>query len=81
VSVSGRPISSISFSVNGRHVKTVRANRRTRVRTTLRIHSGRVQRVVARVNFSSGAQPRTKTLRATVLRCQSVRGVLPSFTG
>ena len=81
VNISGRPISSISFSVNGSHVKTVRANKRSRVRTTLRIRSGRVQHVVARVTFTSNAQPRSKTLRATVLRCQSVRGVLPSFTG
>jgi hypothetical protein len=81
VTISGRPISSISFSVNGRHVKTVRANRRTRVRTVLTIRTGRVQRVVARVNFTSNAQPRSKTLRATVLKCQSVRAVLPSFTG
>ena len=81
VSISGRPISSISFSVNGRHVKTLRANKRTRVRTTLRIRSGRVQHIVARVTFTSNARPRSKTLRATVLRCQSVRGVLPSFTG
>jgi len=79
--VRGTSISKVSISVNGRHVKTVSAKNRSLIRISMKRQGARVQHVVARVSFKANASPRAKTLRTTVLRCQSVSGVLPSFAG
>ena len=73
-------MSRVVVSVNGHRVKALRARGKSLIRIRIS-RSARVQRVVARVSFTSNARPRSKTLRTTVLRCQSVSGVLPSFTG
>jgi hypothetical protein len=71
----------VSFSVNGRRVRTVNAPRgalRVSALVPLRRSGPAVQRVRARVTFRNGARPRILT--ATVRRCAQ-GGVAPQFTG
>ena len=81
VTVSGRLMRQVRFSVNGRRVRTVTAARGVRLVTAL-LPLGRsgpaVQTVRARVTFRNGAVPRTLT--ASVRRCAPAR-VAPQFTG
>jgi hypothetical protein len=81
VTVSGRLMRQVRFSVNGRRVRTVTVARGGRLVTAL-VPLGRsgprVQTVRARVTFRNGAAPRTLT--ASVRRCTSAR-VAPQFTG
>jgi hypothetical protein len=79
VAVSGSPIGRVVFSVDGRRVRTVVAQKgKRRFAVTLPIGAGQVHRVTARVTFSNGA--RSRTLRTTVVRCAQ-RQVAPQFTG
>jgi hypothetical protein len=81
VTVSGRLMRQVRFSVNGRRVRTVTAARGVRLVTALvplRRTGPAVQTVRARVTFRNGAAPRTLT--ASVRRCTSAR-VAPQFTG
>ncbi len=80
VAVSGSPVRSVSFWVNGKRIKTVRARtgqRRFRFTRALRTP---VARVEARVNFASNASPATRRLRKTIRRCAPA-AVRPQFTG
>jgi hypothetical protein len=80
VTVTGGPVRSVTFSVNGRAVRTLTARpQQRRFTLALGVRSA-VDRVVARVRFRSNASPRTRTLRATVRRCAQA-GVSPEFTG
>src|SRR6185295_15655197 len=68
VTVAGSPVRRIEFTVNGRRVRTVIARGGQRsFSVRLPVARGTVQRVTARVVFANGA--RSRTLRATVLRC------------
>jgi pyruvate/2-oxoglutarate dehydrogenase complex dihydrolipoamide acyltransferase (E2) component len=81
VTVSGRLMRQVRFSVQGRHVRTVnvrRGARFVRALVPLRRSGPTRQRVRAQVTFRNGATPRTLT--ATVRRCASV-AVAPQFTG
>jgi hypothetical protein len=80
ITVAGRQMRDIAFSINGRHVRTVtiRAGQRS-VRTSLPMkHSRSTQVVTARVRFRNGARPRTLSARTS--RC-SQAAVQPTFTG
>jgi hypothetical protein len=80
VAVTGGPVRSVSFWVNGKRVKTVTARtgqRRFRFNRALRTP---VARVEARVNFASNASPATRRLRKTIRRCAPA-AVRPQFTG
>ena len=80
VTVAGRQMRTIAFSINGRHVRTVtvRAGQRS-VKVTLPMRNRRASQVVtARVRFRNGAQPRTLTARAS--RCAQA-ALQPTFTG
>jgi hypothetical protein len=81
VTVSGRLMRQVRFSVNGRRVRTVTVARGVRLVTAL-VPVGRsgprVQTVRARVTFRNGAAPRTLT--ASLRHCTSAR-VAPQFTG
>jgi hypothetical protein len=81
VTVSGRLMRQVRFSVNGRRVRTVTVARGVRLVTAL-IPLGRsglaAQTVRARVTFRNGAAPRTLT--TSVRRCAPAR-VAPQFTG
>ena len=80
VAVTGGPIRSVTFLLNGRKVRTLRARpgqRRFAVRLPA---SSPIGRVVARVRFTSQATRRTRTLRVRVPRCAR-RAVTPQFTG
>ena len=80
VSVVGRQMRDIAFSINGRHVRTVtvRAGQRA-VKASLPMRNRRASQVVtARVRFRNGARPRTLSTRAA--RCGEA-AVQPTFTG
>jgi hypothetical protein len=80
VTVTGSPVTTVTFFVNGRRVRTL-ASRNGRQRFTVRLPiSARVMHVAARVVFTQGATPQAKTLRATVRRCPKPH-VKPQFTG
>ena len=63
VSVSGKGIASVTFSVNG---KVLRRQRGLSARVPL---TGRVQRIRARVRYVAGATRTAETLKAIALRC------------
>jgi hypothetical protein len=80
VAVTGGPVRSVSFWVNGKRVKTVRARTgQRRFSANLPLRSA-VARVQARVTFASDARPSSRTLRTTIRRC-APRVVRPQFTG
>lgn len=80
VAVTGGPVRSVSFWVNGKRVKTVRARTGQRRFTANIPLRSAVARVQARVSFASDARPRSRTLRTTIRRC-APRVVRPQFTG
>jgi hypothetical protein len=80
ITVAGRQMRDIAFSINGRHVRTVtiRAGQRS-VTTSLPMkHPRSTQVVTARVRFRNGARPRTLSARTS--RCGQA-AVQPTFTG
>ena len=80
ITVAGRQMRDIAFSINGRHVRTVtvRAGQRS-VKASLPMRNRRTSQVVtARVRFRNGARPRTLSTRAA--RCGGA-AVQPTFTG
>jgi len=80
VAVSGSPVRSVSFWVNGKRVRTVRARTgQRRFSVTLPINR-RVAKVRARVTFANNATPSSRVLSATVRRCAPA-AVKPQFTG
>ena len=80
VGVRGHGISSVGYSIGGRHVRTVRTRNGNGV-YALVVRTRTLPRgatiVVARVTFRGGAH---RTLRLRLSRC-GVRGVRPEFTG
>jgi hypothetical protein len=80
VSVRAGNVRSVTFSVNGRRVATVRARRGQRRFAVQLPPRAAVDRVVARVRFTERATPRTRTLRATIRRCAQAP-TRPTFTG
>ena len=79
-SVSGREIKSVTFYVNGRRIRTVRARPGAKRVTALLPMSGRTQRIVATVTFRAQSQTKPKTLRMTTVRCGPAT-IHPQFTG
>jgi hypothetical protein len=80
VTVVGRRMRDIAFSINGRHIRTivVRSGQRS-VTASLPMRNPRTAQVVAaRVRFRNGAGPRVLTARTS--RCAQV-AVAPQFTG
>ena len=70
----------MSFWVNGKRVRTVRARTgQRRFSVTLPINR-RVAKVRARVTFANNATPSSRVLSATVRRCAPA-AVKPQFTG
>jgi hypothetical protein len=80
VTVRGRSMRRISFSVNGRHVRTVtvRSGQRSVIASLPMTNRRASQVVTARVTFGNGARARTLSARAS--RCAQV-AVQPQFTG
>ena len=80
VTVLGRRMRDIAFSINGRHIRTivVRSGQRS-VTASLPMRNRRAAQVVAAgVRFRNGASPRVLTARTS--RCAQV-AVAPQFTG
>ena len=79
--VSGRSIASVTFSIDGRKIKTLRGERAVyaiKVRPN-KYGFGR-HKVAARVEFTSASGTRARTLRLTFRRCAQ-GAVAPRFTG
>lgn len=79
--VRGRSIARVTFTLDGRRLKTLRSiPGRTvfSVRVNPRRQSYRAHRVNARVTFRAGANTRSRTLRFAYARCARVK---PKFTG
>lgn len=75
--VRGRGMRRVTFSINGRRVKTVRVRSGQRtVSTNLRRRSRGTQAITVRVQFAN----RTRTLTARAGRCAQAQ-VQPQFTG
>ena len=79
VSVSGRGIRSVTFYVNGKAVRAVKAQQGRRLSARIPVTSG-VVRIRASVRFVTGATRSTQTLNAAVVRCLQ-HAVRPQFTG
>ena len=82
VTVTGRAIRSVTFSVDGRRIATVRAKAgRTKFKVTInpRGQSRRVHRVTARITFSK-ASGSASTVRRLTYRTTAVTRA-PRFTG
>jgi hypothetical protein len=79
--VRGRGIRRVTFSVNGRVVRTMTA-RRTRYALRVSPTAARngVIRITARVQFVAASGRRAETLRMTALRCAQ-GAIRPQFTG
>jgi hypothetical protein len=81
--VTGRQIRRVTFLVRGKVVKTV-TKADSRGRWTLKLRTASLRRgansVVARVQFTTASQTRTRTLRITIARC-AAQQVRPQFTG
>ena len=80
VTVAGGHVKSVSFSVNGRQVRTLRARPNQRRFSVVLPARTAVAHVTARVTFTAAASPHTRTLRATVRRCTPA-ALRPNFTG
>jgi len=81
-SVSGRQIRRVTFLVRGHKVQTLtKAGKDGRWTLSLRTSSLRrgTNAVVARVEFTSASQTKTRSLRINITRCASA--VRPQFTG
>jgi hypothetical protein len=71
---------AVSFFVNGKKVRTITARRGQKRFTAALSPRAAVDRVKARVSFTSNATPQSRTLNATVRRCAAA-AVRPQFTG
>ena len=79
ITIRGTQMRSVTLSVNGHRVRTVRVSSKTRtVRVRVPIARGRAQIVSARVSFRNGTAAKTLTNRA--VRCAAAQ-VAPQFTG
>jgi hypothetical protein len=82
ISVRGRNISKVAFSIDGKRVKKVRSSGNGRV-YSITINPNKFKpgahRVKAKVTFTAASNTPSKTLRARFARC--VRQVAPTFTG
>ena len=83
VTVSGSPIAKVTFYLNGKKLRSIKARKGQRTFTVAvdaRVAGAHAQRITAKVTFAPGATKRTKTLAATALRC-SPGALAPQFTG
>jgi hypothetical protein len=81
VTVTGTRMAKVTFTVNGKGRRVVKAKGRSRLRVNLALRgSARAQRVKAVVAFRSQSAPASRTLRVVAFRCAPAR-VAPTFTG
>jgi hypothetical protein len=78
--VSGQGIQSVTFTVNGRKVKTLTARGAQRTFALRVTPKQRVQRIRAQVKFVAGARRSVRVLDTTAIRCLQ-RVARPQFTG
>jgi len=82
VTVTGRQIQSVTFSVDGKRIRTVRAKKgrkKFKVRINPRGQSRRVHRVTARITFKRSSNTRSTVRRLTYRTTTVTRA--PRFTG
>jgi hypothetical protein len=80
VSVRAGRVASVTFFVNGKRVRTLRARQGQRRFSVQLPRPSATARVLARVRFRANTSPATRTLRATIRRCAQ-QAVRPQFTG
>ena len=83
MTVSGRQIARVVFTLDGRRIRTLtRPNSGSRylIRVNPRTVKRGVHRIVARTTFIRSSGTRARTLRVTFSRCAR-RAASPSFTG
>jgi hypothetical protein len=81
-SVHGSSIKSVTFTLDGRKVKTL--SKPTSAGTFavhLNLRSGRAHHLSMHVVFTASSKTSATTLHKTLARCAAVRRVLPTFTG
>ena len=83
--VTGKRIASVTFLIDGKAVKTIKASKsQTSRKFQLTLDARRFNfdkhTVTARVTFLAGSNLKTKTLKLTFARCVA-RAVRPQFTG
>ena len=77
--VSGQNISSVTYSLDGKKIKTAKGNK-TSVKVNLRHKKSGVHRVTAKVTYTSATAAKAQTKRFTVSRCAR-KAAKPKFTG
>lgn len=84
VRVRGQNIASVTFRINGKKVRTVKATAAATQRFQLRVNPAKyrqgINRLTARVTFNALTQKKPRTLRLTFSRCVHKKQK-PRFTG
>ncbi|HEV7586020.1 MAG TPA: hypothetical protein VGO14_09600 [Solirubrobacteraceae bacterium] len=81
-SVRGTSIASVTFTLDGHAIKTLRKPTSGSTFTTrVGVRSGSVHHLAMRVVFTSASKTPTATFRKTIARCAARKVVLPRFTG
>ena len=77
--VSGQNISTVTYSLDGKKIKTAKGNK-TSVTVNLKHKKSGVHRVTAKVSYTSATAASPQTKRFTVSRCARA-AAKPKFTG
>jgi hypothetical protein len=80
--VRGTSIASVTFTLDGHAIKTLRKPTSGSTFTTrVNVRSGSAHRLAMRVVFTAASKTATATFRRTLARCAARKVVLPRFTG
>jgi hypothetical protein len=81
-SVRGTSIASVTFTLDGRAIKTLRKPTSGSTFTVrVNVRSGSAHHLAMRVAFTAASKTPTATFRRTLARCAARKVVLPRFTG
>jgi hypothetical protein len=81
-SVRGSSIASVTFTLDGHTVKTLRKPTSAGTFAAhVSLRSGRTHHLSMHVVFTASSKTAAMTLHKTLARCAAVRRVLPTFTG
>jgi hypothetical protein len=81
--VRGTSIASVTFSLDGHAIKTLRKpTSGSTFATRVKVHAGSAHRLAMRVVFTAASKTPSATFQRTLARCAAVhKAVLPRFTG
>jgi hypothetical protein len=82
-SISGKAISSVTYTLDGHRLKTLKkANSHGSYTLRIKVKAGKSHRLSIRVAFTSASHTKPVTIKRTLARCAAVkRTVAPRFTG